>query len=440
MRLPALLLALALFGSATARAASVAATSVAVMPFDDVSPDPQTRWLERGMAAQLAADLAMVSGLRVTPRVQTNQLAQAIRRIQNRPRWSEVRDEVTRRFRADWCVSGEFARDGDRLELRAWLGRRDQTPQPLPPLTSAWNDLLSTQDELAVRIARMMGYATTEETRQRMRDEPTASLAAYEQFLRGLAAWDAEEHPHGDRALARTHYEAAVRLDDRFGKAHNNLGVVCEHEGQLDAAERHCRRALALMPNEAVPQLNLANVFMKRRQYAEALEACEAAKRVDPRSMRAYLKAGVVHQRNGRIDYAEAEIRNAVHADPACAMAHVNLGVILFNASRTEAAAGSFRRAIEAGNDALALAYAHNNLGNVHRRSKHWDQALAAYVEALRWKDDYAVAAMNLGDAHLAKGNRDQAAHWYQEALRMDPALEAARRKLEGVRSSAMPA
>lgn len=415
--------------------AVAAPKSLAVLPFDDLSPAASERWLERGMSAQIAWDLALSNELRVVPRARTHRLAERLRRETKATRWTDVAKMLAQRAHADWVVFGSFQREGERLALDAgFFDAASGAVTPLIEIRGPWRDLLRYQDEIAERALTVAGAAVTDVMRDRMAADPTPSLAAYEKFARAFAAWDAEENPRGALTEAAQLYREALRLDPRYYKALNNFGILLEHQRDFDAADRYYREALKLAPDEIAPRLNLANVALKRDRFDDALAECEAARRIDPKSSRSYLKKCAVYLRQNRYDLAEQECRAALRVDPDSAMALVNLGVVHFNLQRNEAAESAFRLALTLDNDEVASAYAHNNIGNVMRRRRRWDEALGEYLEALQWKDDYAVAAMNAGDAYLEKGDRAKAVYWYEEALRIDPELDAAKRKLENAR------
>ncbi len=402
---------------------------VVVLPFDETSTATRIRWLETAMAAQLGNNLALVNSIQVMPRSQVWRMASRLRRERKVTQWAAVADEVRRGQHGAACVYGEYQREGDEVQLRAHLAEGSNT-RAAGSVRGRWTELMALQDDLAAQVLTALGETVTAEVRARMATEPTTSGSAYEAFGQAAFVWDLDTNPRGSLAEASRLYGEALRLDPRYAKAHNNLGLVLERQGMLLEAERSFERARELAPDDSSPWLNLANGYLRDGRDDEAIAMCETVRKLRPASAVADLKLGFLWQSRQRLDRAEACYRAALEADPQSALAHVNLGVLHFNANRNAEAEVAFRNAIALGHDDVATAYAHNNLGNVFRRVRKYDEALLAYRAALRFKDDYAVAAMNAGDICTLLRQREEAIRWYELAVELDPGNETARRKL----------
>jgi len=161
--------------------------------------------------------------------------------------------------------------------------------------------------------------------------------------------------------------------------------------GDLDEAERLCRRILAHDPHGA-DSLNLLGV--------------------------------VVARRTGRHDLAAAMIRQAITIDATAASYHSNLGNLLMEQGRLDEAAACYRTAI-----ALQphFSESHNNLGNVLKAQRRLDEAATCYRAALAFRPDFPDARYNLGVASLTRGNL--AAGWkdYEWRWRTPDLIDACR-------------
>lgn len=104
-----------------------------------------------------------------------------------------------------------------------------------------------------------------------------SNVRASAQIRKGLH-WYAK----ADLARAQTHFERAVRADDRSGVAHNNLGLILYDQSDFPAAERHFRAAIERMPATAQPINNLGLVLERTERFDQALAMYEHARSMDP--------------------------------------------------------------------------------------------------------------------------------------------------------------
>lgn len=133
----------------------------------------------------------------------------------------------------------------------------------------------------------------------------------------------------------------------------------------------------------------------------------------------ALLTRALAALREGRIEVAEADVREAVSSFPEAGEAHNALGVVLRASGRLEEAEAAYRQAlaIEPGN-----ARAHNNLADIMKLQERYDEAIAAAREAIRIDRGLIEAYKNIAQCHYAAGDLAQAAAALGEALRAAPA------------------
>jgi len=181
--------------------------SVAVRPFDDLSPGRRDQWFADGLTEEVLSTLARTADLRVAARLPAGQdLA-----------------ETARSRRVGHILTGTVRRSGDRVRVTADLVRAsDGAHVWSQSYDRTGGDIISIQEDVGVQIARALKTATDPAKLRAMAAAGTRSVEAYEAYLRGLAL-DRRQLEEGDVAYARQAdeaFEEARRLDPTFAAAH----------------------------------------------------------------------------------------------------------------------------------------------------------------------------------------------------------------------------
>jgi tetratricopeptide (TPR) repeat protein len=168
---------------------------------------------------------------------------------------------------------------------------------------------------------------------------------------RNPAAWMAHNnlgsllHAAGDRAGARRHFEAALRVRPGLFKAHFNLGNILREQGFAAEALEQYRRAIELKPDYVEALNQLGSLLRSLRQPHEALPHLFAAVRLDPAFADARNNLGMALRDAGRLTDALRQFERAVQDRPDMAPAHLNLALTLSLVGRTDEAMHHFRTA-----------------------------------------------------------------------------------------------
>jgi adenylate cyclase len=274
--------------------------SIAVLPFTNMSGDPEQEYFSDGMTEDLITDLSKISGLFIIAR--NSSFAYKGRSVKVQ--------EIGRDLGVRFVLEGSIRKAGNRVRITAqlidagsgghlWAERFDRE------LT----DIFATQDEVVEKIVAALAVNLTQGEAQRLRRRGTASVQAYETWLRAreLLSRSTREAI----AQAKAMYRRAIEIDPNFAAPHAGLSLAAiseyvsdwaaDAEEALDEAERWARRALELDDQEPVSHMALGNVMLWRRNhdgalaefgrmialdpnFAQALEAFAIAKRLDPHS------------------------------------------------------------------------------------------------------------------------------------------------------------
>ena len=277
--------------------------TIAVLPFLNLTSDPDNTYLSDGLADEITGLLSETEGLDVTAR--TSSFALRGNQLDAR--------EIGARLTATVLVEGSLQRSGDRLKVIVQLIRTSDGKHLWSgTYERQLRELFSTEEEIATAIVGSL--------RLKLGGRPRhADSEAYELYLRAREALDVHS-----RGLALQYFERAASLDPSFAPAYAGIAeVVFNDLGQRSYAETHRRattaveKALALDPS--LPDAYIALGEIKGWEYAfpEAERAFRRAIAVSPNEARAHVDLGYyVLAPLGRYDEAIREVQRALALDP----------------------------------------------------------------------------------------------------------------------------
>ncbi len=362
--------------------------SIAVLPFANLSADPEQEYFSDGITDDLITNLSQLSGLFVIAR-------NTAFTYKGQP--VDMR-EVGRELGVRYLLEGSVQTADGRVRVNAqlidaatgfhvWAERFDHQ----------LGDVFALQDKVAASIVDALEVTLSEDERRRLAQRYTSSLEAYDAFLRG---W--EQYWRGVREgnlEARRWFERALELDPTFARALANLALT--YVGQAsgfpsltsspDRAYELVQRALAL--DERLPQVHwvLGEVELYRRNYAGA----------------------------------QAAIERAIALDPNWADAHAQAANILIYSGRPEEALGVFDQAMRL-NPRFPAPYLRQR-GKAYLTLHRYEQAIADLEEALRRNPTLWDARLFLAASYAHAGRIAEAEWEIAEVLVAEPDLSLRR-------------
>ncbi len=444
--------------------AATAVQALAVLPFADLSPARDHEYLSDGVAEELSTRLGRVAGLKVAARTSafafkgTDTDVAAIGRALNVDALVEgsVR-EADGQVRV--AVRLINARDGYQLWAGTW--------------TRSGQDVLALQDEIAAGVLRAMrpdGSTTPSVAPARVVDRQ-----AYDRYLQGRYFWHqrtgesllrsvaeferavalapdyAAAHsgladayavlgfydhlpPHDAFPRAKAAARRALDLDDQLAQAHASLGYVAlYYDWQWPIAERELTRAIELNPNYSVGHQWLANYYVARGRFDEAVLAMRRAQETDPLSLIASAALGWIHYYRRDFDAAVQQCRLTLDLSSTFEQAWLWGGQAHEAAGRPADALAMLNRAAELSKRSPVVLAA---LGRAHALAGDVSAARHLAAELQRGRPGY-VPAYELAKLQLALGNRAEALALLQRAhtershslvfLAVDPQLDPLR-------------
>lgn len=321
--------------------------TIAVLPFENMSDDPQQTYFADGIAEDLMTDLARVKGLTVIARNSA---------FGYRDKELDLRD-MARELDVRYVIEGSVRRAGDQLRINVQLvDAASGNQQWAQRYDGSLADIFALQDQVTDAVVSAMALRLSAGEQRALARHETASLEAYDAFLRG---WDRYKRATpADLVEAIPYFEHAIELDESYGRAHAALAMIYFQAydqawtGSLgisaDEVYRKARNHLKLAqkhPTSTAHQV-AGNMSRARGWHADALDEFDAAISLDPTDSWSYVYAAHALLAAGDLAKAEESIGVALRLDPHPPATFVfTQGLVEFARGRLNQAAATFRRA-----------------------------------------------------------------------------------------------
>ena len=323
--------------------------SLAVLPLENLSSDPEQDYFADGMTEALITDLSKISALRVISRTS----AMRYRGVKKSLR------EIARELDVDAVVEGSVLRVGDRVRITAQLIEAASDKHLwAESYERDSRDVLALQSEVAQAVAREIKITLTPEERSRLGRVSQVNPEAHEAYLKGRFYWNQrtekglkqsieyfqraiETDPayaaaysgladaygilgnnqfvtaHDSFPKARAAAVKALQLDDSLAEAHASLALIMQnYDWDWVGAEREFQRAFGLNPNYASAHQWYAFYLVGMGRYADAVAEIKKARHLDPLSPRINSNVGLILYYARDYDQALRELHNALELDP----------------------------------------------------------------------------------------------------------------------------
>ena len=345
-------------------------TSLAVLPLENFSRDPDQQYFADGLTEELISALAQISTLRVISRTS----------IMGFKGTKLPLPEIGRRLGVDAIVEGSVRRSGDRVRITAQLIRvASDQHMWAQSYERDLRDALALQDEVAGAIANEVQAHLTPQERQKIATARPVSPKGYELYLRGLDAYRRWDKRSEQAALE--FLKQAIKEDSTYAPAWAAMGAVYNNDpGQFGAHDEEVTRAR---------------------------QAVERALMLDPDLALAHsVKAQIGLRRDWHWAPAEREFKRAIELAPSLFEAHHFYSHLLMDMGRVE-------ESLEQSRSALALdplnTAATLHMGWHYLFAGQIEQAIAQYETTLRLDPSYSAAYQQLLWAYALTGRYDEA-------------------------------
>ena len=290
-------------------------TSIAVLPLENLSGDPEQEYFVDGMTDALITALAQISALQVTSRTSVMQYKGAQKSLK------EIADELN----VDAVVEGTVLLVGDRVRIAAQLIHAATDRHVWADgYERDLKDILVIQSEVARAIAREIEVAVTPQEQERLTRPRIVNPDAYRYYLRGNVYFN-RSWSEQDIGTAIGMYQKAVGLDPEFAMAYASLSrghsamyrEFHDHTSlRLLMARQAVDKALYLEPDLPDAHHALGKYYYSYMQYDSAMIECAIALKSQPNNSDLYTAIAVVQRQQGKIDSALVNFKIAFRLDP----------------------------------------------------------------------------------------------------------------------------
>lgn len=378
--------------------------SVAVLPLENLSHDPEQEYFADGLTEELITSLGKIRALHVTSRTS----------VMRYKRTNESLPQIARELNVDGIVEGTVQRSGDRVRITAQL---IHAPSDRHLWAETYDrelkDVLAVQDEVARAIANEIKITLTPQEQMSLTTVRPVNPRAYEAYLKGRYYWN-KRTAEGIKK-ASDYFQQAINQQPNYGIAYSGLadcnsgltwhGFASPTE-VLPKAKAAAVKAIELDPASGEAHASLALVFSHQRNWAAAENEFKRALELSPRYANAHHWYGDYLSIVGRQDEALVEAKRAFELDPLSPMINTWLGLRYYHARRYDEAIEQGRKILEFD---PSFAPAHLLLGQAYVQKGLHAQAISELQSASSLSGDSPLYMAQVGVAYAAAGKNAEA-------------------------------
>ena len=391
--------------SAVLTSPAIPEKSIAVMPFENLSHDPDNAYFADGVQEEILTRLSKIADLKVISRTSTQHYKNA---PENLP-------EIAKQLSVAHIVQGSVQKSGDSVRVNVQLIKAaNDSHLWADTFDRKLTDIFAVESDIAKTIADTLQAKLTSSEKQLIAAKPTSDAAAYEFYLKGHLLWGKRGGDNIRQAIA--FYEQAIARDPNFALAYAGLAdafVLQPLYTGVAPSEAHPKanaaalKALQLDDKLAEAHNALAHVLFDAFDMAGSIAEFQRAIALNPNYATAHHWYAVLPLTAiGRFDEGIAEGKRALELDPLSPIINADLGKTLIDARRWDEAIGQLRRTLQID---PTFYYAHYRLGVALQLKGDVPGAIAEYTKAEQLSDDPFVGVL-LATAKAQSGNKEAAA------------------------------
>ena len=379
--------------------------SLAVLPLENLSRDPEQDYFAEGLTEALITTLAKIGNLRVVSRTSAMQYKGVHKAVR----------EIARELGVNSIVEGTVLRSGRRVRITAQL-------IDAPQETHVWaesyerdmRDVLALQSEMAQAIARQIQIKLTPQEQAHFANVHSVNPEAYEVYLKGRYHWTRRSGEGLGHAVQ--YFQQAIVKDPTYAAAYSGLadcfcvlgiwGFVPPDEG-CGKAKQLALQTLEMDRGVADAHASLAwTNMLYDYDFVAAEREFERSIELNSRYATAHQWFGFYLALMGRCEEGLTELKRAIHLDPLSIIINATLGIVYWCARRYDQQIEQFEKTLELDPH---FALAHAGLGYAYMYKSINEPAIAELRKGVQLSQHAPIFLAWLGEAYAAGGDSDDA-------------------------------
>ena len=400
--LAAIIAGIAIFSRYRVRSTPVASEkSIAVLPFDNLSRDPENAYFSEGIQDEILTRLAKIAELKVISRTSTQ-------RFKSSP--GDL-PQIAQQLGVANILEGSVQKPSDQVRVNVQLIHA-------PTDTHLWaetydrklTDVFAVESEIARAVAERLQAKLTGSAEHVLASRPTENPEAHQLYLKGRYFWNKRTTDNLKTAI--DFFEKAIAKDPAYAVAYSGLAdahavlpyyAATSPKDDAGKALAAAGKAVKLDDTLAEAHTSLANALVLNLQFSDAVPEFQRAIELNPNYATAHHWYGELLQNDGRTDEALAELRRAHELDPLSLVINSVLGSTLIVAGQDDAAIDQLQKTIAMDPN---FDLAHWFLGQAYEDKGRVTEAIQEYEKAIKLNSDPTVLA-SLARAHALAGDNE---------------------------------
>jgi adenylate cyclase len=420
--------------------------SIAVLPFKNMSADPEQEYFCEGMAEEIINALTHIMDLRVVARTSA---------FSFKGREEDIR-EIGRKLSVDTVLEGSVRKAGNRLRITAqlidvddgyhlWSEKYDRDLE----------DIFAIQDEISLAIVENLKLKLLEGEKTALLKRPTDDAEAYTLYLKGIyfafkltlenlqkALKYFREALDRDPGLASAHagiamvygamssldlalpketmlkakaaLQKALQLDENLAEIHALTAMIAYYyEWDWDAAERSFSRTFSLNPGHSWAHAWNGWFCVAMNRFDEAVREIKLAQKVDPLMPIFYAFSVGIHVAAGKYDEAIDEFRRATELEPNIGLAYFHLGCAYMYKGELDTAVSKFQKSRELG---VSPGWAEGMIGIIYTKRGEKEKAVQILDELVELREQAYASSWCMALLCAALDDFDRAFEFFDKA------------------------
>jgi len=422
--------------------------SIAVLPFENMSGDPEQEYFCDGLTEDLITDLSNIDDLKVVARTSV---------FAFKGKQDDIR-KIGEELNVKNVLEGSVRKSNDQLRITAqlidvdsgfhrWSGRFDKDME----------DVFAVQDEIALAIVDALSLKLLGQDKSEVTEHDTENSEAYDFLLRarfhanirteqgmklGIEFFEKAVEADPNFALAyaemaelyillpvfstvlateakskaKEYVQKALKLDNTLAQAHKVVGDIKINEYDWEGAEKDYKRAIELNQGYAPAHNMYGYSLMSMGRFEEAIEQMKKAIELDPYNLNYTRNLGRILYFGGSLNDAKSVLQGTIDINPVFSFVHLSLALVLIQESEFKEALAAVKREEEAQGKRTPVIDC--IFGIIHARMDEADKAREIYNDLLKRSKDLYISPYYMAALSVALGETDQGFEYLDRAYR----------------------